>query len=63
MATFIKQGRTETELAATDEKVKSIVSGIIRDIQQGGDATIRELSKKFDNWSPPVLPVEPGPDP
>lgn len=52
MATFIKQGRTEVELAETDQKVKSIVSGIIRDIQQGGDATIKELSAKFDNWSP-----------
>lgn len=60
MATFIKQGRTETELAATDEKVKSIVSGIIRDIQQGGDATIRELSKKFDNWSPQSFRLSQG---
>lgn len=52
MATFIKQGKNESEIQETDVKVKNIVSEIITDIELHGDPAIRKLSEKFDNWSP-----------
>ncbi|MGI9238181.1 MAG: histidinol dehydrogenase [Woeseiaceae bacterium] len=36
-----------------DSKVKATVEGILKDIETRGDAAVRELSDKFDNWSPP----------
>lgn len=52
MVKFIKQGKTDTELKEADAKVSAVVSGIIRDIEQNGDAAVRLLSEKFDKWSP-----------
>lgn len=53
MATFLKQGKSEIELKEADSKIKETVSNIIKDIEARGDAAVRELSEKFDNWSPP----------
>lgn len=52
MATFIKKGKNESEIQETDFKIKNIVSEIIKDIEIHGDPVIRNLSQKFDNWSP-----------
>jgi sulfopropanediol 3-dehydrogenase len=52
MAKFIKQGKNDTELKEADAKVKEIVSGIIKDIETNGDAAVKNLSEKFDKWSP-----------
>jgi sulfopropanediol 3-dehydrogenase len=52
MARFIKQGKTDTELKEADIKVKGIVSDIIKSIESGGDVAVRNLSEKFDKWSP-----------
>lgn len=52
MARFIKQGKSDTELKEADAKVKEIVSGIIKDIETNGDAAVKNLSEKFDKWSP-----------
>ncbi|MGI9419474.1 MAG: histidinol dehydrogenase, partial [Geminicoccaceae bacterium] len=41
------------ERAADDAKVRATVEGILDDIETRGDAAVRELSKKFDNYSPP----------
>jgi sulfopropanediol 3-dehydrogenase len=52
MSTFIKQGKSDTALQEADAKVKEIVSGIIKQIETHGDTAVRELSEKFDKWSP-----------
>src|SRR5712691_5745142 len=36
-----------------DAKVKSTVETIIADVATRGDAAVRELSERFDKWSPP----------
>jgi sulfopropanediol 3-dehydrogenase len=52
MAVFIKKGKSESEIQEDDVKVKEAVTGIIRNIRQNGDKAVRELSEKFDKWTP-----------
>ena len=52
MATYIKQGKSLSELQEADSKVKEIVTGVIKDIEANGDQAVRRYSEKFDNWSP-----------
>lgn len=51
-ARYIKNGADVSEIMAADAKVQEIVKGIISDIQTRGEAAVRELSVKFDNWNP-----------
>ncbi|MGH9376918.1 MAG: histidinol dehydrogenase [Terriglobia bacterium] len=37
---------------AIDAKVQETVTSIINDVKRRGDAAVRELSEKFDHWSP-----------
>jgi sulfopropanediol 3-dehydrogenase len=53
MATFLKRGQDAGAVAANDAKVRATVEGILADIEARGDAAVRELSEKFDAWSPP----------
>jgi sulfopropanediol 3-dehydrogenase len=50
MAEWLKRGATAAAKADTDRKVRDIVEGILADIEARGDAAVRELSIKFDNW-------------
>ena len=52
MAEYLKRGKPQDERAEDDAKVREIVEGILADIDARGDAAVRELSEKFDNWSP-----------
>jgi sulfopropanediol 3-dehydrogenase len=52
MVTYLKIGISEEDSFAADQKVRSTVEGILTDIRTRGDEAVRELSKKFDNWSP-----------
>lgn len=52
MARYLKTGITSAERRETEEKVKAIVERILLEIEQKGDAAVRELSEKFDEWSP-----------
>src|SRR5271168_4732985 len=36
-----------------DAKTRAAVEGIIADVRARGDAAVRELSERFDKWSPP----------
>jgi sulfopropanediol 3-dehydrogenase len=53
MAKILKEGKSDLEKMAADSKVREIVSGVIKDIEENGDAAVRKYSEKFDNWSPP----------
>ena len=52
MATIIKRGISEQASAEAEQKVKETVEGILDDIRARGDIAVRELSERFDNWSP-----------
>ena len=52
MAVFLKRGKDAAEVAEQDAGVRKTVEGILADVESGGDAAIRALSQKFDNWSP-----------
>ena len=48
---YIKQSKKK-QTDFNDEKVRNIVKKIIDNVKKNGDKAVRELSFKFDNWSP-----------
>ena len=52
MAEHLKQRIGEAETRAADAKVRETVETILADIEARGMDAVRELSKKFDDWSP-----------
>ena len=48
---YLKRGKPEDERAEDDAKVRTVVEGTLKDIESLGDAAVRELSEKFDNFS------------
>ncbi len=52
MARHLKTAKPLEERAEDDAKVRAIVEGILADIGKRGDAAVRELSQKFDGYTP-----------
>ncbi|QRG67166.1 histidinol dehydrogenase [Brevibacillus choshinensis] len=52
MARYLKQGKAKDEIAQNDAQVAETVRQTIQQIEQEGDAAVRQLSAKFDKWSP-----------
>jgi sulfopropanediol 3-dehydrogenase len=52
MPTYLKRGRDPEAVAEGDAAVRATVEGILADIEKRGDAAVRELSERFDKWSP-----------
>ncbi|MEX2617677.1 MAG: histidinol dehydrogenase [Alphaproteobacteria bacterium] len=52
MARYLKTGRAAEDVADDDAKVRLTVENILADVAANGDAAVRELSQRFDNWSP-----------
>src|SRR5580692_5471292 len=59
MIQILKPGATEAEKTEADRKVRQTVESILEDIGARGDAAVRDLSKKFDNWEPPAFRLRP----
>jgi len=55
MARHLKTGRTPEQTTTEARKVRDIVTGIIEDIETRGETALREISEKFDKWSPPTF--------
>jgi sulfopropanediol 3-dehydrogenase len=53
MAKVLKAGVGAAESKAADAAVRETVERILADVEARGDAAVRELSEKFDGWSPP----------
>src|SRR5712691_11503761 len=53
MPRHIKTAALAGQEEEADAKVKSTVETIIADVAKRGDAAVRELSERFDKWSPP----------
>jgi sulfopropanediol 3-dehydrogenase len=52
MAEWLKRSKPEAEKAEDDAKVRGIVESTLADIAARGDAAVRDLSEKFDGYSP-----------
>ena len=53
MAQYLKQRIAQDVTDALDQKVRQTVESILDDVKKRGDSAVRELSEKFDKWSPP----------
>lgn len=53
MAEILKAGKSDAELYEADRKVRDTVAGILDDIRSRGEAAVRELSRRLDDWDPP----------
>lgn len=60
MATHLKTAQGAHGRAEADSKVRATVEGILGDIEARGDAAVRELSEKFDKWSPESFRLSPA---
>ncbi|MEL6450168.1 MAG: histidinol dehydrogenase [Pseudomonadota bacterium] len=49
---YLKRGKPEAERAEDDAKTRTIVEATLADIESRGDAAVRALSEKFDDYSP-----------
>jgi len=52
MATYLKDGISVEIAEKQDAKVRSVVEDVLGQIEEHGDAAVREYSEKFDKWSP-----------
>ena len=52
MAEYLKTSKAAAERAQDDAKVRASVEAILADIETRGDVAVRELSEKFDSYSP-----------
>src|SRR5438874_195764 len=53
MPRHIKTAALAGQQEEADAKVRGAVEAIIADVKARGDAAVRELSERFDKWSPP----------
>jgi sulfopropanediol 3-dehydrogenase len=49
---YLKRGKPASERAEDDAKTRAVVEATLVDIEARGDAAVRELSEKFDGYSP-----------
>ena len=52
MIEFLKQGKTEAARSEDDAQTRRVVENTLAEIETRGDAAVRDLSKKFDNYAP-----------
>ncbi len=50
--TYLKSGKAAAERAEDDAKTRQIVEAALSDIEARGDVAVREMSEKFDGYSP-----------
>jgi sulfopropanediol 3-dehydrogenase len=56
----LKRGKPEAERSEDDAKVRAVVEATLKDIKERGDAAVRELSRKFDNYEPHSFRLTPS---
>jgi sulfopropanediol 3-dehydrogenase len=49
---YLKRGKPETERTQDEAKVRAVVESTLHDIESRGDSAVRQLSEKFDKFSP-----------
>src|SRR5947207_13310256 len=53
MPRHIKEAALAGQQDEADAKTRTTVEAIIADVKARGDAAVRDLSERFDKWSPP----------
>ena len=53
MSRHIKRAALAGQQEEADAKIRNTVETIIADVAKRGDAAVREVSERFDKWSPP----------
>ena len=56
----LKRSKPETERAEDDAKVRATVEATLKDIETRGDAAVRDLSEKFDGYTPKAFRLTPS---
>ncbi|MFZ3252435.1 MAG: histidinol dehydrogenase [Pseudolabrys sp.] len=59
MPRWLKRGMDAGAIKAADAKVRETVENILADIDARKDEAVKDLSKKFDNWSPKDFRLSP----
>ena len=59
MSEHLKSGRSQADRSEDDAEVRGVVEAALRDIEERGDAAVREMSEKFDNYSPESFRLSP----
>ena len=59
MARYLKRGMDAGAIEEAEAKVRATVEQILDAVKARGDAAIRELSEKFDKWSPASFKLSP----
>ena len=59
MARYLKRGMDAGAIKAADAQVRATVESILAEVESRRDAAVRELSEKFDAWSPPSFKLSP----
>lgn len=59
MAQLLKQGSGAQRAGGAAPGVAETVGGILAEVEARGDAAVRELSQRFDNWSPERFRLSP----
>ena len=49
---YLKRGKSEADRQDDDAQVRQVVETTLKDIETRGDAAVRELSEKFDGYTP-----------
>ncbi|MEL0303296.1 MAG: histidinol dehydrogenase, partial [Rhodobiaceae bacterium] len=49
---YLKTGKPQQERSDDDARVRAVVESALAEIEARGDAAVRELAEKFDNFSP-----------
>jgi sulfopropanediol 3-dehydrogenase len=52
MIRYLKRGKDIQQRTDDDAKVRVTVEGIIKAVEERGDAAVRDYSRQFDNWDP-----------
>src|SRR5262245_34165502 len=60
MPRHLKRGMDASAIKAADAKVRDTVEQILADVDARKDAAVRELSRKFDDWSPSSFKLAPS---
>lgn len=58
--TYLKRGKPEAERSADDAQVRAVVEQTLDDIERRGDSALRELSAKFDDYTPQSFRLSPA---
>jgi len=49
---YLKRGKSDADRAEDDAKTRAVVEATLQDIETRGDAAVRDLSEKFDGYTP-----------